>query len=106
MELLEVAQHKQSDLESSILELKEQLNESSKMIESKDKIIAKLKTDISKQMELTRQSHLEMQCLKLERDKLSVLSSYKDSEFNEYRNIIKLVLKSVRFKKLALLCYE
>ncbi|KAF7392805.1 hypothetical protein HZH66_008638 [Vespula vulgaris] len=89
LELLEVAQHKQSDLESSILELKEQLNESSKMIESKDKIIAKLKTDISKQMELTRQSHLEMQCLKLERDKLSVLSSYKDSEFNEYRNIIK-----------------
>ncbi|XP_046825660.1 uncharacterized protein LOC124427145 isoform X1 [Vespa crabro] len=91
-ELLELAQHKQLDLESLILKLKEQLNESSKTIESKDKVITELKTNINEQMELIRQGHLKMQYLMLEKDKLSVLSSHKDSQFNEFRNILKLVL--------------
>lgn len=88
-ELLELAQKKQSDLESLILKLKKQLDESSRTVESKDKVIAELKTDISEKMELARQSLLERQYLMLERDKLSVLSSHKDSQFNEFLNIFK-----------------
>lgn len=102
-ELLELAQQKQSDLESLISKLTKQLNESSRTVESKDKVIAELKTDVSEKMELVRQNHLQRQYLMLERDKLSVLLSHKDSQFNEFRNILKLVLILVRFKRLALL---
>ncbi|XP_015177840.1 PREDICTED: abnormal long morphology protein 1-like [Polistes dominula] len=95
--LLEEAQRKQLDSDSTISKLKEQLNEALKTIESKDEVISELqtkltelRTDLNKQIELTRQSHLELQNVMLERDKLSVINSHKDSQFNEYHhNVMK-----------------
>ncbi|XP_043493410.1 uncharacterized protein LOC122518504 isoform X2 [Polistes fuscatus] len=99
--LLEEARRKQSDSESTISKLKEQVNEALKTIESKDELISELqekikkieplekelkelKTDLTKQTELIRQNRLENQYLMLENDKLLVMTSHKDSQFNEY----------------------
>ncbi|XP_014612728.1 PREDICTED: uncharacterized protein LOC106791555 [Polistes canadensis] len=99
--LLEEARRKQSDSESTISKLKEQVNEALKTIESKDELISELqekikkmeplekeltelRIDLTKQTELIRQNRLENQYLMLENDKLLVMSSHKDSQFNEY----------------------
>lgn len=99
--LLEEARRKQLDSESIISKLKEQVNEALKTIESKDDLISELqekikkieplekeltelRTDLTKQTELIRQNRLEKQYLMLENDKLLVMSSHKDLQFNEY----------------------
>ncbi|KAK2576295.1 hypothetical protein KPH14_005660 [Odynerus spinipes] len=106
LKLLDEARQKQSELESTISILKEQLHEASKTIQNKDKVIselqqenkkhessqkliAELRADLIKQTEVARQRLLEMQYLMLERDKLSVLSSHKDSQLNEFRDVVK-----------------
>lgn len=106
LKLLEESRHKQSEMESAIVVLKDQLNEASRTIQNKDKIISELqqkikkheasqkiitelRTDLTKQTEVARQRLLEMQYLMLERDKLSVLSSHKDTQLNEFRNVVK-----------------
>ncbi|KAI4498152.1 hypothetical protein M0802_006638 [Mischocyttarus mexicanus] len=109
-ELSEEAWRKLSDLETMISNLKEELNEALKTIESKNEIIlelqkqsdkveplenelTKLRKDLSEQMELKRQSCLEVQYLMLENEKLSVIISHKDSQVNEFRDAVNLVLQ-------------
>lgn len=48
---------------------------------------AELKTELSKQTELTRRNEY----LKMDKDKLLKLSSYKDTLITQYQNIIMLV---------------
>lgn len=62
-----------------------------KQIEDDRKIIADLQTDLDKQIELAYKNNIDNKCLKMEIDKLSQLSSYKDTQITNYRNTIKLV---------------
>lgn len=106
--MLNEARERQLDLETTIKSLKQELEAAIKMVQDRDKTITELKEDIkahefsqkvltdlrtnlSEQTELARQRHLEVQYLTLEKDKLSVLCSYKDSLLFELRNAIKLV---------------
>ncbi|XP_076247755.1 uncharacterized protein LOC143187406 isoform X2 [Calliopsis andreniformis] len=104
--LLNEAQGRQSDFETTIKTLKQELEEVTKTIQARDKIInelrenskthefsqkviSDLRANLVEQTELARQRHLEVQYLTLEKDKLSVLCSYKDSLLVELRNAIK-----------------
>lgn len=111
--LLNEARGRQLDVETTVKTLKQELEEAIKTSQTKDKtitdlteeikgyecfqkIIADLRASLSDQTELARQRYLEVQYLTLEKDKLSVLSSYKDSLLVELRHSIKLV-ESFRF---------
>ncbi|CAL7943201.1 unnamed protein product [Xylocopa violacea] len=104
--LLNEARERQFDLETTVKALRQELQEAIKTIQSKEKaiselteevkgnefsqkVIAHLRTNLTEQAELARQRHLEVQYLTLEKDKLLVLSSYKDSLLSELRNAIK-----------------
>ncbi|XP_017767428.1 PREDICTED: uncharacterized protein LOC108556027 [Eufriesea mexicana] len=104
--LLNEARERQLDLETTIKSLKQELEEKIKTVQAKDKtitelteeikgykfsqkVVAELRMNLAEQTELARQRHLEVQYLTLEKDKLSVLSTYKDSLLNELRNAIK-----------------
>ncbi|XP_053980530.1 uncharacterized protein LOC128877334 [Hylaeus volcanicus] len=104
--MLNEARERQLDLETTIKTLKQEVQEAMKTTHAKDKIITELKeeirghefcqkvitdlrTNLAEQIELARQRHLEVQYLTLEKDKLTVLCSYKDSLLNELRNAIK-----------------
>ncbi|XP_017882252.1 uncharacterized protein LOC108626209 [Ceratina calcarata] len=103
--LLNEGREKQSDLETTVKALKQELQDAIKAIEDKEKaiaslteeindnfsqkVIADLRANVAEQTELARQRHLEVQYLMLEKDKLLVLSSYKDTLLNELRNAIK-----------------
>lgn len=106
--LLKKAQERQLDLETNIKSLKQELDEKVKIVQAKDKriteltedikgykcsqkVVAELRKNLAEQTELARQKHIEVQYLTLEKDKLSVLSTYKDSLLNEFRNATKLV---------------
>ncbi|CAK9816939.1 hypothetical protein ANTPLA_LOCUS9178 [Anthophora plagiata] len=104
--LLNEARERQLDLETTIRTLKMELEEAIKTAQARDKtiseltegikgyefsqkVIADLRANLTEQTELARQRHLEVQYLTLEKDKLSVLSSYKDSLLIELRTAIK-----------------
>lgn len=103
--LLNEGREKQLDLETTVKALRQELQDAIKTIEAKEKTIAHLteeikdnfsqkvitdlRANVAEQTELARQRHLEVQYLTLEKDKLLVLSSYKDSLLNELRNAIK-----------------
>ncbi|KZC07398.1 hypothetical protein WN55_09390 [Dufourea novaeangliae] len=104
--LLNEARERQLDLETTVKTLRQELEEAIKTALAKDKTITELKegmkgqefsqkvivdlrTNLAEQTELARQRHLEVQYLTLEKDKLSVLCSYKDSLLIELRNAIK-----------------
>ncbi|XP_076662463.1 uncharacterized protein LOC143365802 isoform X2 [Halictus rubicundus] len=80
-EAIKIAQSR----ERTITELKEGM----KNQEFSEKVITDLRASLAEQSELARQRHLEMQYLTLEKDKLSVLCSHKDSLLVELRNSIK-----------------
>ncbi|KAG7205397.1 hypothetical protein KM043_007391 [Ampulex compressa] len=104
--LLNEARDNQLDLENTIKTLTQELQDAIKTVESKEetivglkeevksqqysqKVIADLKANLNEQMELARQRYLEMQYLTLEKDKLAVLSSYKDTLLTDLRNAVK-----------------
>ncbi|XP_043255976.1 uncharacterized protein LOC122399386 isoform X1 [Colletes gigas] len=104
--MLNEARERQLDLETTLKTLKQELQEAMKTAQARDKIITELKEEIkgnefsqkvvtdlrtkfAEQAELARQRHLEVQYLTLEKDKLTVLCSYKDSLLSELRNAIK-----------------
>lgn len=103
---LKEAGQKQTDLENHIKVLRHQLEESTaRVTESKDetvstlkqqikddeKVISELKTELAKQTKLARDRHIKNQYMIIEKEKLSVLSSYKDTLNVELRNTIKFV---------------
>jgi len=59
--------------------------------ENNKKIITDLKTNLDKQTELAQQNYINNKYLTMEIDKLSALSSFKDTQITDYRNTIKLV---------------
>ncbi|XP_031825840.1 uncharacterized protein LOC116424057 [Nomia melanderi] len=104
--LLNEARERQLDLETTVKTLKQELEEATKTIQTREKtitelkegmkghefsqkIISDLRTNLAEQTELARQRHLEVQYLTLEKDKLSVLCTFKDSLLVELRNSIK-----------------
>lgn len=86
-EELEEATETAQAREKTITELREAI----KGHEFSQKVITDLRASLSDQTEFARQRHLEVQYLTLEKDKLSVLCSYKDTLLLELRNAIKLV---------------
>nr|XP_033325845.1 uncharacterized protein LOC117220210 isoform X1 [Megalopta genalis]XP_033325846.1 uncharacterized protein LOC117220210 isoform X1 [Megalopta genalis] len=87
--LINKAQERQLHLETTIKALGNDLEDGIKVARAREKTIADLRTSIAEQTELARQRHLEVQYLTLEKDKLSVLCSYKDTLLTELRNSIK-----------------
>lgn len=83
-EQLEQATRKKDDIISMVTDLKRQ-------IENNEKIITNLKTELNKQTELVHKQNIDSKYLTMEIDKLSALSSYKDTQIINYRNTIKLV---------------
>jgi len=59
--------------------------------ENNKRIITDLKTNLDKQTELAQQNYIDNKYLTMEIDKLSALSSYKDTQITDYQNTIKLV---------------
>lgn len=60
-------------------------------IKDDEKMILELRTELAKQTKLARDRHIKNQYLIIEKEKLSVLASYKDTLIVELRNTIKLV---------------
>lgn len=106
--LLNNARERQLDLETTEKIQKQELEKAIKTIQARDKtiteltekmngyessqkIVAELRINLAEQTERVRRLNSEMQYLRLEKEKLSVLSSYKDSLLTEHRNTIKLV---------------
>ncbi|XP_076176038.1 uncharacterized protein LOC143151091 isoform X2 [Ptiloglossa arizonensis] len=104
--MLNEARERQLDLETTLKTLKQEIQEAMKMAQARDKIITELReeikghefsqkvitdlrTNLAEQTELARQRHLEVQYLTLEKEKMNVLCSYKDSLLIELRNAIK-----------------
>lgn len=112
--LLNEAQKRQLDLEVIEKTLKQELDKTIKTIQARDKtitelteemknyessqkIVAELRTNLAEQTERVRQLNSEVKYLTLEKDKLSVLSSYKHSLLIEHLNEIKLVEALLNF---------
>ncbi|XP_043591312.1 uncharacterized protein LOC122571522 isoform X2 [Bombus pyrosoma] len=106
--LLNETQKRQLDLEVIEKTLKQELDKTIKVIQARDKtiselteemknyessqkIVAELRTNLAEQTERVRQLNSEVKHLTLEKDKLSVLSSYKHSLLIEHLNEIKKV---------------
>ncbi|XP_076281623.1 uncharacterized protein LOC143209611 isoform X5 [Lasioglossum baleicum] len=104
--LLNEAREMHLNAETIIKTLKKELEEAKKIAQSREKtitelregikneefsqqVIANLRTSCAEQSELARQRHLKVQLLTIEKDKLSALSSHKDSLLAELRNSIK-----------------
>ncbi|KAK9305980.1 hypothetical protein QLX08_003212 [Tetragonisca angustula] len=104
--LLNNAREKQLDLETTEKTQKQELEKAIKTIQARDKtiteltekmngyessqkIVAELRMNLAEQTERVRRLNSEIQYLRLEKEKLSVLSSYKDSLLTEHRNTIK-----------------
>ncbi|XP_043512267.1 golgin subfamily A member 4-like isoform X1 [Frieseomelitta varia] len=104
--LLSNVQERQLDLETTEKTQKQELEKAIKTIQARDKtiteltekmngyessqkIVAELRMNLAEQTEHVRRLNSEMQHLRLEKEKLSVLSSYKDSLLTEHRNTIK-----------------
>lgn len=118
--MLNEARERQLDLETTLKTLKQEIQEAMKMAQARDKIITELReeikghefsqkvitdlrTNLAEQTELARQRHLEVQYLTLEKEKMNVLCSYKDSLLIELRNAIKLVrLQLIKLKSIVI----
>ncbi|KAK1132397.1 hypothetical protein K0M31_016505 [Melipona bicolor] len=104
--LLNNARERQLDLETTEKTQKQELEKTIKTIQARDKtiteltekmngyessqkIVAELRMNLADQTERVKRLNSEMQYLRLEKEKLSVLSSYKDSLLTEHRNTIK-----------------
>lgn len=74
--------------EETISMLKRQV----KNVELSEKIISDLKTELAAQTELAHSRHKNIQYLEMEKNKISIVSSYKDTLITEFRNTIMLVL--------------
>lgn len=83
-EQLDQATREKNDIISMVTDLKQQ-------IENNERIITDLKTELNKQTELVHKKNIDNKYLTMEIDKLSALSSYKDTQIINYRNTIKLV---------------
>ncbi|XP_032677710.1 uncharacterized protein LOC116847138 isoform X2 [Odontomachus brunneus] len=103
---LKEADQKQEILEDHIKELTFQLKEVratvraaedkdetvstlKQQIKDDEKVISELRTELAKQTKLARDRHIKNQYMIIEKEKLSVLSSYKDTLNIEFRNTIK-----------------
>lgn len=60
-------------------------------IKEDERVISELRAELAKQTKLARDRHIKNQYMIIEKEKLSVLSSYKDTLIVELRNTIKLV---------------
>ncbi|XP_076685283.1 uncharacterized protein LOC143377640 [Andrena cerasifolii] len=104
--LLNEARERQFNLETTVKTLKQELEDAIETAQAREKtvtelreeikghefsqkVITNLRASLSDQTEFARQRHLEVQYLTLEKDKLSVLCSYKDTLLIELRNAIK-----------------
>ncbi|XP_025152485.1 uncharacterized protein LOC105187007 isoform X2 [Harpegnathos saltator] len=99
---LKEADQQQTLLENHIKALTHQLEEAAEskdktvstlkqQIKDDEKVISELRTELTKQTKLARERYIKNQCMIIEKEKLSVLSSYKDTLNVELRNTIKLV---------------
>ncbi|XP_046623078.1 uncharacterized protein LOC124306424 isoform X1 [Neodiprion virginianus] len=104
--LLEDARHRETVLESDLKRVQTKLDEATTMassaqkiiselkddtkrIETLQKVIADLRTELNDQIELAQQRFMEGQYLRLEKEKLLVLSAYKDSQLAQHRTAVK-----------------
>lgn len=67
------------------------LKEDNRRIDALQKINADLRSELNDQIELAQHRFMEAQYLKLEKEKLIVLSDYKDSQLVEHRAAVKSV---------------
>lgn len=99
---LKDADEKEAVLANHIKELTHQLEEATEgkdktlstlkqQTKDDEKVISELRTELAKQTKLARDRHIKNQYMMIEKEKLSVLSSYKDTLNVELRNTIKLV---------------
>ncbi|EFN80277.1 hypothetical protein EAI_10792 [Harpegnathos saltator] len=97
---LKEADQQQTLLENHIKALTHQLEEAAEskdktvstlkqQIKDDEKVISELRTELTKQTKLARERYIKNQCMIIEKEKLSVLSSYKDTLNVELRNTIK-----------------
>ncbi|XP_063991726.1 uncharacterized protein LOC135170123 [Diachasmimorpha longicaudata] len=103
---LESSLRREAELETVLNDLRQKLSDSSKLdltnkkllsdlkeknekIQVLQNITTELKTELNEQTELAHQRFLDSQFLKMEKEKLSVMSSFKDSELIEHRKAIK-----------------
>lgn len=63
-------------------------------LRNENKEMESLKKELEDKNDLIQQTQLELQYSKLENEKLTIMSSYKDSQLVELRNAIKLVIKN------------
>ncbi|XP_023289714.1 uncharacterized protein LOC105695118 isoform X2 [Orussus abietinus] len=103
---LEEARQREAELETVISSLRTQLGAANKATETNEKTITELRaenkriellqkvaqelrTELNEKTELAEQRFMETQYLKLEQEKLLMMSSYKDSQLDELRSAIK-----------------
>ncbi|XP_014470446.1 PREDICTED: uncharacterized protein LOC106742218 [Dinoponera quadriceps] len=112
---LREADHKQAGLENQVKVLTHQL-EVTRTTEGKDeavstlkqqikddeKVMSELRTELAKQTKLARERHIKNQYMIIEKEKLSVLSSYKDTLNVELRNTIKEFQNNIAEQLMAL----
>lgn len=104
--LLDIARQRESELESELRKLQIKLEEASnaalsaqktinelkdenKRIEALQKMTTELRSELNEQIDVAQQRFMEGQYLKLEKEKLVVLSAYKDSQLVEHRAAVK-----------------
>ncbi|XP_011312730.1 uncharacterized protein [Fopius arisanus] len=103
---LEASLSREADLKALVIDLRQRLTESSKLdlmnkkllndLKEKNEenqllqnIITQLKTELNEETELARQRCLDCQFFEMEKEKLSVISSLKDSQLIEHRKSMK-----------------
>ncbi|XP_015119995.1 uncharacterized protein LOC107043166 [Diachasma alloeum] len=103
---LESSLRREAELEAILKDLRQKLTDSSKLdltnkkllsdlkeknekIQLLQNITTELKTELNEQTELAQQRFLDSQFLKMEKEKLSVMSSFKDSQLIEHRKAMK-----------------
>lgn len=103
--LLDQANRRENELEYLIKRLKCDLNDANKneqinkkkindlqdVIKRMELIQNELKNDLHEQSEISQQANFDVQFLKLEKEKLSAMSSFKDSQLIGHRKAIKYV---------------
>ncbi|XP_011687346.1 PREDICTED: uncharacterized protein LOC105449690 isoform X1 [Wasmannia auropunctata] len=69
-------------------EKNETISRLKQQILNNEKLITDLRTDLNKRTEFAEKNDIDNKCLTMEIDKLSALSSYKDTQIIDYRNTI------------------
>lgn len=91
MELTSHAKMLTEQLDEATCKKNDTISSLRQQIENNERIITDLKTELKKQMELAQKNDIDNKYLTMEIDKLSALSSYKDTQIINYRNTIQLV---------------